>query len=714
MWNGMQQFWTAASKASNSWQTCNLGQSFWSRRLPGLPQKAQILQICIPARYHWSAPLQKNAQRQQVCAASYAQSCTSIALKVSPETLARSVPEGSQRFGKSKATEPLECSQHEYRNALSAGTAMQALAESNLRDETKRERAALVLRGLRQGPFYEQRVIAENYTEALSEGDVRSVLLDVASELHEADFFSEVALQGLASQAPILVDGVLDFFSVAEQEEQLRKVKPLMVLDVPRTCPATMHPLVHMFMLVLQYDRGPLYRSKTYQQVLVEEREHFPFVIEKMRHLAPEFFNQYCRHEEKLGQSTQRVLIQEADSFLLGVSERLFALAFAHCLPLLLQRQEVVDAMGSPEARQSFAQEFRWVPPPLTRLRDAFGIDVRSRVKVNPDWPLHQWQRTVLGRRKRTFQLTEALLPTVEQLGQMALATPLRHRPWVSFLAELHTDEEPHLRPWFAGALPHGRGEEVIPHVFWSRELLEALTVHLLQTVAGMQSVCGAEGHTSILCVGSGATRLRHYLDGVLNNQNVNNTGKIRVAAVLPSKKASESKSHKMTSVVPWPSPTSGSLRPAAAHTDISLPHALVLYKPAIVICSCMPPGVDWTRSFRTCSSLVEYVLIGAKDTARSGDAWRTWGQPPLFKKPHEAPMYIAEGFVRTDLEDVSALCVGTDDAPGLTGFYSAVSFRRRVQQSLPRSQHTMMLQQMAPAMQDSIEQPPFQLPGHS
>lgn len=635
---------------------------------------------------------------------------TSTALRVLPEIYAGLVPEGGRRSAIRKAAEPLECSLYEFRNALSAGTAMQTLAESRLSDETKRERAALVLRGLRQGPFHEQRIIAEDYTKALRENDPNKVLREAASELREANFFGEEALQSLASQTPLLVDGLVDFFQIPGRDEQLRTVKPLTVLDVPRKCPSTMHPLVHMFMLVLQYDRGPLYRSKTYQQVLVEEREHFPWVMEMMRNLAPEFFRQYCRHEEKLGQSSQRVLVKEADSFLLGVSERLFALAFIHCLPSLLQRQDIVDSMGSSEARCSFAKEFQLVPPPLGRVREAFGIDVKNRTSANADWPLHQWQRTVLGRRKRTFQLTADLLPTVEQLGHMALATPLRHQPFMSFLVDQHADEEEHLRPWFTGALPHGRGEEVVPYMLWSQELLEALAVHLIQTIRETAAARGEESPAGILCVGSGATRLRHYLNRVLNPGQVDSARWVRVGAVLPSAQATSTISSSEASAVRWSSPSSVSMRPAAAHSGISLPDALALYRPLVVICTCMPPNVDWTRSFRSCKSLVEYVLIGLKDSGRSGDIWRTWGQPPLFKKPNEAPMYMAEGFVRTDLEDISALCIGTDDAPGLVGFYSAVSFRRRVREALPSSHHH--LGPMPPA-RDSIEEPPFKLPAH-
>ena len=37
----------------------------------------------------------------------------------------------------------------------------------------------------------------------------------------------------------------------------------------------------------------------------------------------------------------------------------------------------------------------------------------------------------------------------MKELGDMALATHLRHRPWVSMLSELYAAEEELLEPWY-------------------------------------------------------------------------------------------------------------------------------------------------------------------------------------------------------------------------------------------------------------------------
>lgn len=56
---------------------------------------------------------------------------------------------------------------------------------------------------------------------------------------------------------------------------------------------------------------------------------------------------------------------------------------------------------------------------------------------------------------------------------------------------------------------------------------------------------------------------------------------------------------------------------------------ALKKYKPDIVISSWMPYTEDWTKDFRTFSSVKEYILIGEPDNGCCGHPWKMWGANP-------------------------------------------------------------------------------------
>ena len=62
---------------------------------------------------------------------------------------------------------------------------------------------------------------------------------------------------------------------------------------------------------------------------------------------------------------------------------------------------------------------------------------------------------------------------------------------------------------------------------------------------------------------------------------------------------------------------------PEAGYT---LEEALEAYAPTLVLCSCMPPNIDWSSSFRRSASVMEYLLIGPADSTRSGQLLETWG----------------------------------------------------------------------------------------
>lgn len=105
-----------------------------------------------------------------------------------------------------------------------------------------------------------------------------------------------------------------------------------------------------------------------------------------------------------------------------------------------------------------------------------------------------------------------------------------------------------------------------------------------------------------------------------------------------------------------------------------------------------MPPQVDWTSSFRRPSSSIyapgersgagiveEYVLIGEVDDGTCGHNFHTWGNPDAYDDGDEnipvAP-YIADGYQRVDLEELSLLQISRFDCKR-SSESQTVSFRR-------------------------------------
>jgi len=106
---------------------------------------------------------------------------------------------------------------------------------------------------------------------------------------------------------------------------------------------------------------------------------------------------------------------------------------------------------------------------------------------------------------------------------------------------------------------------------------------------------------------------------------------------------------------------------------------ALAKFKPKIVLCSWMPMDMDWTKQFRTSKSLEEYILIGEADFGACGDNWKTWGNQAFAPVAEQGnpPPYEADGWVRTDLDDVSRWQMQRYDNDYYAGNSVTVSFRR-------------------------------------
>eukprot|EP00931_Biecheleriopsis_adriatica_P049485 TRINITY_DN28628_c0_g1_i1.p1 TRINITY_DN28628_c0_g1~~TRINITY_DN28628_c0_g1_i1.p1 ORF type:complete len:700 (+),score=132.47 TRINITY_DN28628_c0_g1_i1:33-2102(+) len=592
---------------------------------------------------------------------------------------------------RSRAQEdPAECAAFRYSQPSLFPRALHALAGTSLAPLDKQKRASHVLRGALMSPCPMIRDIASQLAADLQQAqgkDVEALLYAAAGDAMEAQLRLDEVADTIVSTWPIPLDALMSYFSCAVGRNTLEKVKPMDMLKVPDERPFGWPHSAYAFFQVLQWRRGPLHRNSDYVRVSKIEREHFPWVIEQIRMRAPEFYRQYCVAELKAGKSKWSLVLQ-ADGFLTVVIEKLFALAAMQHLPSLLERQQALDAAGSAIHRWRFAQEFRVVPPPLAAVAVAFGIDWRQRQhNLTVDTPLMDWKRNNLWTRRRTNKLKETIFPTVRELGDMALASPLRHRPFASLLSDMHSHEEDLLRLWYSKVPP----EEPVLHLLWSRELVRELGAYVLEALQAAAHACRAElGQASdaqepplrVLCVGSGSSRLRHYLHHILAKA-PEIAGDLRMAAVVPAVRSSS-----LGQVVPqellarWPS-TSNSEPPVHMHpadADYTLDEALAAYRPHLVVCACMPPRVDWSASFRRAPSVLEYILVGPADSDLSGDLSSTWGGPEPFKsrgRSPETPRFATEGFVRHDLPSLSELVLGTNDAPGRVGTNSVVAFRR-------------------------------------
>ena len=103
---------------------------------------------------------------------------------------------------------------------------------------------------------------------------------------------------------------------------------------------------------------------------------------------------------------------------------------------------------------------------------------------------------------------------------------------------------------------------------------------------------------------------------------------------------------------------------------------ALNKYKPDIVISSWMELGQDWTSSFRACSSVQEYILIGEADSGVCGRLWETWGVGSRSRGKRRRPPFEQDGFTRHNLFVPQ---IGrTDDPWNRRSRSSTVIFRRQ------------------------------------
>jgi hypothetical protein len=112
----------------------------------------------------------------------------------------------------------------------------------------------------------------------------------------------------------------------------------------------------------------------------------------------------------------------------------------------------------------------------------------------------------------------------------------------------------------------------------------------------------------------------------------------------------------------------------------------------AVVLCSWMPMGLDWTALFRDCG-VEEYILIGEADDGSCGHNWKTWGNPAFFDSQEEdnlhdnasrdggngvpVPPYEMDGYERWDMHALSQFQFSSFDC-SVSKSSKTVSFRKR------------------------------------
>ena len=126
----------------------------------------------------------------------------------------------------------------------------------------------------------------------------------------------------------------------------------------------------HAFFQLLCWRKGPLFKGDILIRSLEQERDHYPWVVEQIRILAPEFFRQFCRAEDA-GGSGRKGFTFQADAFVAVVTEKMFALSVVACMPQLLVRQRLLDASGSPAHRWRLCSSRPSPPPRKLSLAEA-------------------------------------------------------------------------------------------------------------------------------------------------------------------------------------------------------------------------------------------------------------------------------------------------------------------------------------------------------
>ena len=90
--------------------------------------------------------------------------------------------------------------------------------------------------------------------------------------------------------------------------------------------------------------------------------------------------------------------------------------------------------------------------------------------------------------------------------------------------------------------------------------------------------------------------------------------------------------------------------------------------------------GVDWTRAFRECGSVGEYLLLGEVYDGAVGHNWETWGNPAFADDDKAAtPPHARDGWELAEVPSVSRWMLSryVSDVDDCECGSAAVAFRR-------------------------------------
>ena len=349
------------------------------------------------------------------------------------------------------------------------------------------------------------------------------------------------------------------------------------------------------------------------------------------------------------------------------------------------------------------------VLPTVAMVRDAFDMKDWSKVKV----PYSSWgeeeedkiNNTVSGSvsgdnvdgQQQQVVVAKTELLSIEQIIHNKLHGQIAHSGPLNAYFEMRRRED--------------------SYELWTKDYIYGLAQYLLDRIAEIdnneqqqqQQQDGEEAETIILDVGAGDGRLVYFLrramqDITLQRSKSSKTGILSKASssTTPSSSSQQETIQKSTTLPIIIATDDGSWKaPMYTNSQIQVEQLSVLdaldkyceegvatskKTRLIVLCSWMPPGVDWTADFRrrnpegVPSSVEEYIICGEADDGSCGHNWYTWGNPDFDPEGNEceskqAP-YSVDGYTRVDLVELSLLQLSRFDCKR-SSESQTVSFRR-------------------------------------